>query len=664
MEENNSLCYFRIENAKNRIDGNLKENITEKDFMFNNKYVIEYKDKTLFISKNKNYIKNFFSIEDSNTNIINISSIVGKNGSGKTALLAIFNEFIYNTIYIDMDVIIVFIIDNKFKIITSEELIENVIINDVEKDYELIKYKYNPNSYFDIKWKDIYKKITTIYFTNTVGIRNNLFSSTKESNNLFNASLNNDLQMNFKYNGVIMNSYWINNKYIDDRFDNNYLKIIVNHRNKKNLKFIISNDDSNMFDISNIEMKLNIYNNQKNFLEAPLSDKMRIYDKFDETKNNEEGRILIPLTITERKIYELLTEEYKQKMNENNKKEMVKNTINLAIIDKYFNELYTKLNNYNIIKFINEKIENQIGNNFNDYIKAFKSIQKLVEEISLKELKDIYIYISDVENKEELANMASKECIEFIKDINKRYDTFFKEIEKIINNSNIEIETINTHYSSENRPYYNYEPLIIIKKEAYKNLYDSILKSNELMELFYVVYRGLSTGEQALLDMYSEFYDIKEKIKTDSIIVLMDEPELYFHPEWQRKLIYLLIEYFNKYFNDKKIQIIFTSNSPYTLSDLTQDNVIMLGNNNNELIDTFANNIHTLLKEKYFMDFTIGELAKIKIEKILEDINNKIEDSNRINEINKIVNMIGEELLKNKIKDMLGDINDQNKRTK
>lgn len=664
MEENNSLCYFRIENAKNRIDGNLKENITEKDFMFNNKYVIEYKDKTLFISKNKNYIKNFFSIEDSNTNIINISSIVGKNGSGKTALLAIFNEFIYNTIYIDMDVIIVFIIDNKFKIITSEELIENVIINDVEKDYELIKYKYNPNSYFDIKWKDIYKKITTIYFTNTVGIRNNLFSSTKESNNLFNASLNNDLQMNFKYNGVIMNSYWINNKYIDDRFDNNYLKIIVNHRNKKNLKFIISNDDSNMFDISNIEMKLNIYNNQKNFLEAPLSDKMRIYDKFDETKNNEEGRILIPLTITERKIYELLTEEYKQKMNENNKKEMVKNTINLAIIDKYFNELYTKLNNYNIIKFINEKIENQIGNNFNDYIKAFKSIQKLVEEISLKELKDIYIYISDVENKEELANMASKECIEFIKDINKRYDTFFKEIEKIINNSNIEIETINTHYSSENRPYYNYEPLIIIKKEAYKNLYDSILKSNELMELFYVVYRGLSTGEQALLDMYSEFYDIKEKIKTDSIIVLMDEPELYFHPEWQRKLIYLLIEYFNKYFNDKKIQIIFTSNSPYTLSDLTQDNVIMLGNNNNELIDTFANNIHTLLKEKYFMDFTIGELAKIKIEKILEDINNKIEDSNRINEINKIVNMIGEELLKNKIKDMLGDINDENKRTK
>ncbi len=66
MEEYNSLCYFRIENAEDRLEGSLKNNILKKDFTFNNKYIIKYEDKKLSISKNKNYINNFFCIEDEN----------------------------------------------------------------------------------------------------------------------------------------------------------------------------------------------------------------------------------------------------------------------------------------------------------------------------------------------------------------------------------------------------------------------------------------------------------------------------------------------------------------------------------------------------------------------------------------------------------------------
>ena len=86
----------------------------------------------------------------------------------------------------------------------------------------------------------------------------------------------------------------------------------------------------------------------------------------------------------------------------------------------------------------------------------------------------------------------------------------------------------------------------------------------------------------------------------------------------------------------------------------------MLGKNDNN-INTFASNIHTLLKEKYFMNSTMGELARTKIQKLVNDINENIDNPQRITEMKQITDMIGEELLKNKIKEMMNDLNDQNK---
>lgn len=670
---NSSLCYFRIESAKNRIEGKVEENILKKDFVFNNKYIIEYKDKTLFISNNDNYIEDFFSIGNTENNCINITSIIGKNGAGKTVTMALLNEFVYSNRYIDIDAIIVFMINNKFVIIAPKGLIDNVNKEGINAEYKIYYYKDKEiNKVEEMHqvidklreiYKEIYKEITTIYFSNVVSIRNTLISSTDDSKNYFNISLDSDLQLSFKRNSIVMNEYWINDKYIDTRFDGRYYQMIANHRSEKNIKFIV--EGKNSFDIPIIEMKLNIYNNDRtNIINPPLRDKVRIYDEFREEERK--GRIVVTPTKSEQKIYELLTKEFKQKetliikREEKAQKELALNIINLAIIDKYFNELYSKLNNYKVIKLINERIEEKVGENFTDYKEGFKLIQDLLGKISETTLTEIYVKVIGVDNKKVTASVATKQCIEFIQDINKRYIKIFEEIEEIFNNPNIEIGTAKTIYSSDNRQYYNYEPFIIIKEKAYEQLYKAISNANEVTELFYFKYKGLSSGQQALLDMYSEFYYIKEKIKTNSILVLIDEPELYFHPEWQRRLITILIDYFNRYFPNKKVQIIFTSNSPYTLSDLPKDNVIMLGKNDNN-INTFASNIHTLLKEKYFMNSTMGELARTKIQKLVNDINENIDNPQRITEMKQITDMIGEELLKNKIKEMMNDLNDQNK---
>ena len=74
----------------------------------------------------------------------------------------------------------------------------------------------------------------------------------------------------------------------------------------------------------------------------------------------------------------------------------------------------------------------------------------------------------------------------------------------------------------------------------------------------------LSSGQKAMLDMFSRFYSIAMKINKlgdKNILILIDEGELYLHPQWQKSLLKDLLDFF-KMIYDKDIQVILTSNSP------------------------------------------------------------------------------------------------------
>ncbi len=154
---------------------------------------------------------------------------------------------------------------------------------------------------------------------------------------------------------------------------------------------------------------------------------------------------------------------------------------------------------------------------------------------------------------------------------------------------------------------------------------------------------GLSSGEEAMLSLYSRFNSVAKEIKESKekfVLILIDEGEVGFHPEWQRTYLKNLIDFFPQIYPDKQIQIILTTHSPFLASDLPKENIIFLQKGKkgevfsdgtdaegkcivvdglNEKKQTFGANIHTLFSDSFFLDGgLIGEFAKGKINEIIE----------------------------------------------
>lgn len=109
-------------------------------------------------------------------------------------------------------------------------------------------------------------------------------------------------------------------------------------------------------------------------------------------------------------------------------------------------------------------------------------------------------------------------------------------------------------------------------------------------------------------------------LEGETALIFIDEGELYYHPEWQRRYIKTLLELINSTQKDCKVQIVITTNSPFIISDILQEDVIYLFKEADEkkvFEQTLGQNIHKLLRENFFMDYTIGEYAREFIEKIM-----------------------------------------------
>lgn len=147
----------------------------------------------------------------------------------------------------------------------------------------------------------------------------------------------------------------------------------------------------------------------------------------------------------------------------------------------------------------------------------------------------------------------------------------------------------------------------------------------------------LSDGEQANLSLFTA---IDEQIttfapdKTDYIL-LLDEVEQSMHPEMCRTFLSDLTKFLKNYPN-KTFQIIISSHSPFLISDLPCSSVIRLKKNDGSSIalcneasaPTFGQNIHTILKNDFFLRHTCGEYALSMMKKIatfLDENNHSVE---------------------------------------
>lgn len=160
---------------------------------------------------------------------------------------------------------------------------------------------------------------------------------------------------------------------------------------------------------------------------------------------------------------------------------------------------------------------------------------------------------------------------------------------------------------------------------------------------------GVSSGERILYTLLArilgsifekqgEIHYVHERRIVNShyfdgktIILLLDEPDLQLHPEWQQKFLNILLSSFAKFFPKVMFQIIITSHSPILISDIPRSNILFIEKRDGysrvctsiRHKETFAANIHTLYNDSFFLEgVPIGDFAKCKIQEIYNRLNN------------------------------------------
>ena len=131
-------------------------------------------------------------------------------------------------------------------------------------------------------------------------------------------------------------------------------------------------------------------------------------------------------------------------------------------------------------------------------------------------------------------------------------------------------------------------------------------------------------------------------IEGESALIFIDEGELYYHPEWQRGYIKTLVDNIQGAKTEAIIQVVVTTNSPFIISDILSEDITYLSKEEKEFDCTFGQNIHKLLKDNFFMSYTIGAYSQEVIEKIMKWLLSNKKDEINSDEENKV--SIGEEL--------------------
>lgn len=210
----------------------------------------------------------------------------------------------------------------------------------------------------------------------------------------------------------------------------------------------------------------------------------------------------------------------------------------------------------------------------------------------------------------------------------------------------------------------------------YLNVYTYTSHPGGLINFFS---RPLSSGEKSMLTLFSRLYsaslrqfknpDESEPVKNfdriDTIMLLLDEGDASFHPEWQLRYFQFLHEFLPVCFKSYNIQLVLTSHSPFILSDLPRENVIFLNKKNGRTVvenpisikKTFGGNIHELLASSFFLDEgLIGKYAQSKINSMIAKIQSKEKLSHdAINQYRKLILSIGESVIRSKLLQMLAE---------
>ncbi|WP_313247784.1 AAA family ATPase [Sporosarcina ureae] len=479
-----------------------------------------------------------------------------------------------------------------------------------------------------------------------------------------------------------------NNLYIDHRYDKKFDKI--DHTNK-GVKLVTQNFDSkthvslffsNVFDARYIGMgkesdefnykniSTNTLLGRKNNIESFLNEEFEkqiffIHEHQEDLKVSQfmtippkiylelfkdfAKQILVPSKLQENlfSIFEDGDEDVGIIHFNNDSKDPFISDFNVYFLECYFLHLNDLLREYTVEseKVIIESFNNR--KSINIYEEIFNSIKM------------------ELKNSTSFSNRHLNKVMHEIKVLNssfKKLYLFFNKIELKREGNRIYIET--------NSP--NTKKFISLYKEAIKKV--DILKFS---------WSEMSSGEYGLLSLFGRFHAALKEVKEEAVtidkfnidyrdvegdktsnrksfLLLIDEGDLYFHPQWQKDWLFYFLELVTILF-EGDVQIILTTHSPFVLSDFPNTNVTFLkGLNKTVVIEndldgsprTFGANISELFSNSFFIDDgLLGKFAKVKINSFIKQIFQKtpMEIYRDKDYIEKFIDLIGEPLVKNKM---------------
>lgn len=637
------ILYIWFGKIKN--ESGLKDNpvklLNDREIQISNEYKINFKrnDKSIIftIDKNENYNRierNFYKNKDSNINI-DLTCIVGKNGTGKTLILECIKE----------------ILDRKHN------------LSNLTKNLEYFILFENTNNY--------YKSSNNLKYICSENLKPN-FDSLKPENSKFYTNI------------IFFNSTF--NEHKEKTFDSNPSNIIDISSN-----YLLKKDYSDLFH-KKIGVNLDLTKETKvdefsNHRRIELKRKLSFY--FCEFNRD----------FLSKKFLFVNNQDLKEKQNLGN---LTRDYFVIKSYDLYKNIYKTKLENY-LISLPDEY------KNLNDYITESLSYigSKLIEFSNSRKLKDkqkqdffewqlldmLWIlclhYLTmnfDVITSKPNGSGYRIQNLYFSDNYSSAKDFLCNNLIKL-KNSFPEGKTVNLDkiisyiekFYNLIDEFYKYNDNRYVALMLNLNQEDEI-KQNKLLEkidyfidIYYLLYFSLdnsdfldfnfyprfSSGEDKLMILLSRLYEVFKDFDSyiyedENLILLLDEAELGYHPEWEKRYVYAILNYIQDLINyninkrkiDSKltnIQIILTTNSPMILSDILPQNVIQLDNDNvnSKCEKAFGANILDLYSEPFFINTgLIGRFAQEKINKVLKYVNG--EEENEL-DYRFIINSIGDQ---------------------
>lgn len=580
-------------------------------YVFYNEYDFSnYTDNTKIIKQNGNLTPDLFSVKNNFKKEvkINISAIVGENGSGKSSVVELFYVFCYNLSAINE----VLFDEDEERLLNSKDIVPDINVE--------IFYKIDADIFL-LRLINAKINIFTLQKDSFVEIKNHTFSL---NNFFYTISINYSLH---SLNSLVLGD-WV--KRIFHKNDGYQTPIVLNpYRKQGNIE--INNEEYLVKSrlISNIlgktDGRIKPEDSLRNILDKKIAHRLKVElnrEKFKYDKNKK------PIFVNTQEIGEvILPLVYKHFLK--NKNFVPKDTLLNSYAKEYIlyklKSIASKYQPYKrLFKFFYEDANNADAfllmlaeENSHVTFKLIQAINFLSNELYFNRKETFELTVSYLSNQlAKESKLKGKELIDILPPAFFKIDIEFKDS-----------DTFSLLSSGEKQRVYSIATLI------------------------YHLNNLSSTNAKIINHKYKR------------VNVIFDELELYFHPELQRNLINDIIESIKKIQLKEidAISILLITHSPFILSDIPDSNILFLtekglSEENRENIKTFGGNIHELLAHSFFLNNGfIGEFAKNRIQSIIDNLNideNKIKKNIDKDSIWNEIQIIGEPFLKEKLIEM------------